>query len=339
VASDPAAPRTYRVALASTSATFEVADGERILAAARRAGIWLPFECGWGSCGTCKVTLVDGQVRVLFPGAPAIDPRDARRCRMLICQTTPCSDVTIKPLRADGEPRPERPTQDYPARLLGADQLGPGIRRFRFTLARPALYRPGQYAIIDLGSGLRRCYSMSGLAGSPVIEFVAKQQPGGPGSGRLFALAPGNQVQIELPYGDMWLRPSTRPIALLAGGTGISPILALTLSLSAAGDPRPVRVFYGAATHAELACWDQLSTAITALPDGRLCGALESPAHAPGSLPVTTGFVTDALAPHLEEIADADIYLAGPPPMVNAALERLQDAKIPLDRIHYDRFG
>jgi NAD(P)H-flavin reductase len=56
-------------------------------------------------------------------------------------------------------------------------------------------------------------------------------------------------------------------------------------------------------------------------------------------LPVTTGFVTDALAPHLEEIADSDIYLAGPPPMVNAALERLQDAKIPVDRIRYDRFG
>ena len=74
MACDPGAPRTYRVALASTGASFKVARGERILAAARRAGIWLPFECGWGSCGTCKVALVDGQVRRCYPVHPPSTP-------------------------------------------------------------------------------------------------------------------------------------------------------------------------------------------------------------------------------------------------------------------------
>ena len=51
---------------------------------------------------------------------------------------------------------------------------------------------------------------------------------------------------MELPYGGMWLQEGDRPVVLIAGGTGISPVLALTRHLAATGDRRPVRVFYGA---------------------------------------------------------------------------------------------
>jgi toluene monooxygenase electron transfer component len=339
VGSEAPPTRAHRVTLAGTDTTFEVAEGERILAAARRAGLWLPFECGWGSCATCKVGLVAGQVRLLFAGAPAADARDARRRRTLICQTTPCSDLIIKPLRTADEPLPELPTADYLGRLVSADEIGPGIRCFRFMLDRPAAYRAGQYAVVDLGAGLRRCYSMSCLPGSPVIEFVAKRQPGGAGSERLFALGPGDCVPVELPYGGMWLRDGTRPVVLVAGGTGISPVLALARALAATGDPRPVRVFYGAATSRELVCWEQLSAHVAGLPDGRLYGALESPPSYQDGWPIATGFVTDALAPHLEKVTEGDIYVAGPPPMVQAVLARLRDFDVQLHRIHYDSFG
>jgi toluene monooxygenase electron transfer component len=331
--------RIHRVTLAGTATTFDAAAGERILTAARRAGVWLPFECGWGSCATCKVTLLEGEVRLLFDGAPAVDARDARRRRTLICQTTPCSDIVIKPVWAASKPCAERPTRDYTSRLVRAEQLGPQIRRFRFRLDTPASYRAGQYAIIDLGSGLRRCYSMCALPGSRVIEFVAKRQPDGPGSARLFALAPGDQVPVELPYGDMWLRPGSRPVVLIAGGTGISPVLALVLSMTAARDPRPIWVFYGAASRAELVCWDQLSALVASLPGGRLHGAVEAPSGFRGREPVATGYVTDSLAPYLDELGEGEFYLAGPPSMVTAVLARLHEAGIQLDRIHYDRFG
>ena len=67
--------------------------------------------------------------------------------------------------------------------------------------------------------------------------------------------------------------------------------------------------------------------------------ALESPGDDLGRWPVTTGFVTDALAPHLDELTEADIYLAGPPPMGDAVVARLRGLEVRLDRIHYDRFG
>ncbi|MET8249318.1 2Fe-2S iron-sulfur cluster binding domain-containing protein [Streptomyces sp. NPDC005202] len=336
-ASDPPSTvRTHRVTLANTGDTFEVCEGDRILAAARRAGIWLPYECGWGGCGTCKVTVVEGEADLLFTEAPAVDARDARRRRMVTCQTTPTSDLVIKPLWASEQPRVELPTADHRAQLVDVEELAPEIRRFRFQLEREAVYRAGQYAILEVAPGLRRCYSMSDLSGSPVVEFIAKRYERRPGSEQLFALPVGCHIQVELPYGDMWLREGVRPVVLVAGGTGISPILALVRQLSAIGDQRPVRVFYGATTRAELVCWDELGSLVDGMSDGRLYGALLTPDD---SWTGTTGFVTDSLTPYLEGLADSDIYLAGPPPMVNAVRALLREQSVQVDRVHYDSFG
>lgn len=332
--SDPGTLGSFEVRVAGTDLRFMVGPGERILAAARRAGVWLPFECGWGSCGTCKITLQEGEVELLYPDAPAIGPRDARRRRTLTCQTTARSDLTIKALRTG--PSEERPTRDHWAELLAADELGPDIRRFRFKLDSTSRYRPGQYAILELDRDLRRCYSMAGPPGADTVEFIAKRYPGRPGSGALFALSPGEQVPVELPYGDMWLRPGDRDVVLTAGGTGISPILALLRQLADTGATRPVHVFYGANTEQDLVCWDELQTLVSRLPTARLHGALLKPGEFWSG---TTGLVTDALRVRLAELGDADHYLAGPPVMVDAVLALLRENSTPRDRIHYDRFG
>ena len=73
------------------------------------------------------------------------------------------------------------------------------------------------------------------------------------GSTRLFRLRPGDEIALELPYGDLWLRPGTRPVLMVAGGTGISAVLPLVRHLAdgahEAGE-RAVHVVYGAATSA-----------------------------------------------------------------------------------------
>jgi ferredoxin-NADP reductase/ferredoxin len=328
--------RTYKVTVAPGGQVFEVGQGERILAAARRAGVWLPFECGWGSCGTCKVILVEGDVELLFAGCPAVNERDARRRRIVTCQTTPTSDIVIKANWIERGPRSERPTNDYRARLVRVDMLGPQLRRFTFALDRVTSYREGQYAILDLGEGVRRCYSMSGLAGLPSLEFIAKRYENRIGGQRLFALPVGSEIAIELPYGDMWIRDGDRPVVLIAGGTGISAILALAQKLAHFGERRPVRAFYGAASVAELVCWQDLRSLVEAMPNGRLYGAVVNSAP---EWQGPVGLVTDLLASHQSEVADAEVYLAGPPPMVDAVLDQLRQCAVPLDRIHYDRFG
>lgn len=325
----------HRVTIAGSDASFEVRRGERILAAARRAGTWLPFECGWGGCGTCKVTVVDGETELLFD-APSVDPRDARRRRVVVCQSTPKTDLSIRAGHTSTEPSPERPVRDHVGRLVARECLGPDLARFRFQLEADAAFRPGQHAILDLGAGLRRCYSMAGQPGSREVSFIAKRYPGKAGSARLFAVSEGEEVPMELPYGDMYLRDGDAPVVLIAGGTGISAILAIAEQLALARTTRAVHVFYGAGTEAELVCWDELTRAMAVLDDGHLHGALLEP---PVDWDGVTGFVTTALGDRLPHLADAVFHVAGPPPMTDATVDLLRLHAIQLDRVHYDSFG
>lgn len=325
-----------RVAIANTDLAFEVAEGERILAAALRAGVWVPFECGWGSCGTCKMTLLEGEVQTLYAGAPSISDRDTRRSRVLACQSTAKSDLVVKPAWVETSPRDGRATERCVAALSYRDEIGPAIFRLVFALDRVVPFREGQHAIIELNDGLRRCYSMSNNSGSTDVEFVMKCYPDGTGSPAISRLAPGERVHIEIPYGDMWVRDTNAPLCLVAGGTGIAPILAIVRHLARVRDDRPIRVFYGARTFAEMVCWNELTALLAGLPDADLKGALISP---PRGWSGTHGSVTDVLAEALPELADADFHVAGPPLMTNAVMHVLKAAGIQINRIHYDSFG
>ena len=340
---------SHEVRLDGTDVCFRVGEGERILGAARRAGVWLPYECGWGSCTSCKATLVEGEVELLFPGAPAVDARDERRRRIILCQTTPRTDVVVKAQRVETGPTEERPTRDVRATLRRVEVLGPSIARFSFSLTDlegspvRAAYRPGQYALLELAPGLRRCYSMAGVPDDEHLQLVAKDY-GTVGSAALFGLARGDTVRMELPYGDMWLRPGDRPVLLAAGGTGISAILSLLRSLADPSSPdhaRRVRVVYGATTPVELVCWDELVGLVAAMPNATLHGALVAPEAEWGG---HTGFVTHALADlagsgEHEDLSTSDAYLAGPPAMVAAVKEAFTELGITLDRTFVDSFG
>ena len=326
----------HRVSVAGTDTHFEVVEGERILGAALRAGIWVPFECGWGSCGTCKMTLVEGATETLFTEAPSISPRDARRSRILACQSTATSDLVVKPTWVETSPREGRATERHAAVLTDRDEIGPAIFRLRFITDRPVEFHEGQHAVIDLGNGLRRCYSMSNRPGSQQVEFIMKRYAGRVGSEAVSALPTGAVVQLEMPYGDMWIRDSGDPVCLVAGGTGIAPILGMLRRLAADRDSRPVRVVYGANIHDELVCWQDLADLVLELPDAELIGALAT-AHQGWS--GVEGLVTHALEPMLEGILGADFYVAGPPVMTNAVTGQLKEAGVQLDRIRYDSFG
>jgi toluene monooxygenase electron transfer component len=176
------------------------------------------------------------------------------------------------------------------------------------------------------------------------VEFIAKHYAGRPGSSALFGLRPGATIPIELPYGDMWLRPGPRSRLLIAGGTGISAILALLRGLAAdasSSEPPddPVVVAYGAATRPELVRWEEVEELAGRLPAGRAHAALSDPD--PGWTG-TRGLVTAAVEEVLPEVTaegPPDVYLAGPPVMVTAVQDVLRHHGVQRDRIHVDSFG
>ena len=146
---------SFTVTIVPDGPCFAARPDETLLEAARRAGVALPHECGWGSCGTCKVTLVSGETELLFPAAPAISPRDQRSGRIVACQSMARSDLAIKLSPAAPPPLPV-PDRTHRAELVAVEELGPELRRFTFRTEAEADFLPGQYAILHLAPGLRR---------------------------------------------------------------------------------------------------------------------------------------------------------------------------------------
>ena len=87
---------SHTIRIAGSEQHYACEPGDTLLRAGLRAGIGLSYECNAGSCGTCKVDLLSGELDDLYPQAPGIKQRDRDRGRRLACQSVPRGDCTIK---------------------------------------------------------------------------------------------------------------------------------------------------------------------------------------------------------------------------------------------------
>lgn len=104
---------TYEVTIDPIGETIEVEEGQTLLDAALRAGIYLPHACGHGLCGTCKIEIIDGDIDH-GPASPfALMDMEREEGKCLACCATPRSDLTIE---ADLEEEPD--AHNHPVRDL-----------------------------------------------------------------------------------------------------------------------------------------------------------------------------------------------------------------------------
>lgn len=190
-----------------TGQTFDCTD-DTILRAALRAGFGFPYECNVGSCGNCRFELVSGEVKHLRVDAPAYTERDKQRKRFLGCQAQPLGDCAITVTLRD-QYRSAHLPQRTNARLITAQDITHDIREFHFALEKPAMYRPGQYALLSLPNvDGARAYSMSDTPGDgSEWSFQIRRTPNGAATGFLFdRVAIGDVIGIDGPYGMAYLR-------------------------------------------------------------------------------------------------------------------------------------
>jgi propane monooxygenase reductase subunit len=194
---------------------------------------------------------------------------------------------------------------------------------------------PGQY--VDLWvpgtEDLRRSFSMANVPGDGGIELIIKCYPGGRFSGLLDGeLQVGDELGFTGPYGAFHLRASDRPIVMVAGGSGMAPILSLLRRLAGEGSERPVRFFYGARTEQDLFHVEVIHELGARLADFEFVPVLSEEGE---------GFVHEAACRHLESgsMTDPEIYMCGPPPMIDAMLEEATEVHgIDEDQIFHDKF-
>lgn len=316
---------------------FECGPGDTILRAALRAGIGMPYSCNVGSCGNCRFELIDGSVRHDRSDPPAWSERDLKRNRWLGCQALPASDCTVK-FRADDVRTGVAPPVRRRAELLSSRAITRDINEFTFRPEGSDVFRPGQYALIA-GPGIHgmRPYSMSNLPGEGLWHFQIKRVPGGALTGHLFDTAqPGDILDIDGPYGTAFLDTgSPRDIILMAGGSGLSPMVSVARGAAAAGmlHDRKLHFLYGCRTQADLfdvAMLDGLGgnvhfTAALSEPDADWRGE--------------TGFLHDVVdAAFGDRLKDHEIYFAGPAVMSAAIQKMVHEAGAPMTQLHFDEF-
>ncbi|WP_460910314.1 2Fe-2S iron-sulfur cluster-binding protein [Paraburkholderia jirisanensis] len=332
--------------------SFTCSAHDTLTRAGLRAGLAMPYECNAGGCGTCRYELLEGEVDDLYPAAPALTERDRRKGRRLGCQSVPRSDLTVR-VQLDAQPSPAPAPRRVLASLVAMADITHDIREFRFRLAEPLRFLPGQYALIEIaGVGRARAYSMSNIAMSNIAtrpdacgdewHFQIRRVPEGRATAVLFdRFGPGMQVVLDGPYGNAYLREdAARDIVCVAGGSGLSPMLSIARGAAASSmlAGRRVRFFMGGRTQAdiggerELRALPGFNDTITFHP----AVSVPEPHHAWSG---ATGFVHDVALATIEAApAEHEWYFAGPPPMVAAVEARLREAGVPQQQLHFDRY-
>nr|WP_259455869.1 FAD-binding oxidoreductase [Bacillus sp. PK3_68] len=223
--------------------------------------------------------------------------------------------------------------------VTDVETLAEDVALFRLQVDRTPVYKPGQYAILNLGDGLRRAYSMANLPESREVEFIARRYPNGIGSQKLFTLTPDTELTLDLPYGSAFLEDTSRPAVFIAGGTGISPILSMVRQMSLWGNSkeRECTVFYGARTPKDLVMLNEVEQLLESIDKGTIIPVISKSSKEWNG---EVGFVTDAMVRRLTEPWDKyEFYIAGPPVMVQAVRNLLDEREVDVMHVHYDSFG
>jgi CDP-4-dehydro-6-deoxyglucose reductase len=315
--------------------TFEASSGETILAAATRAGIWLPSACRAGSCGSCKARIVTGEF--VHNGPVGGLGRTHDSCFALLCRARALTDVTIDILELAAPPASERPP--VPARAVALRRENDSV--IRMTLRFPPFdkpdFKPGQFVGIRHCDGIDRSFS---IANAPrddgTIELHIGRVAGGSFTGHVFENLKVNDVlQVSGPFGSFIYSSQQRPSIFIAGGTGIAPVRAILEAITTATARSSARVYWGSRMRSGFYIDRELRD---------LCAGCSGIEYVPvlsetdDKWQGRTGLVHEAVLQDFADLSGFDLYACGSPAMVDATHEALRARGARPDRFFADSF-
>jgi propane monooxygenase reductase subunit len=322
---------------------IECDDDETVLDAAFRQGYSLVYGCREGQCSACKCFLLEGEVSLKRYSTFALSDAEEASGYTLLCRAMPDTDLTIELLHVLDDYRLEHAIQDGQATVVTCERLTHDIYRLVLALEDPAsfTFTPGQYLDLHVpGTDLRRSFSMACLPGDDTVEFLIRAYPRGAFAALLEeGLDAGTRVGFTGPYGSFRLADTNRDILMVAGGSGMAPVLSLLRKLAGEASGRKVRFFYGARSDQDLFNREAIEELGSRLGDFEYVEVLSEPNGSGWT--GKTGFVHEVAAQALAsgEISDPEVYTCGPPPMVDALVQELTAAHGVEERdIFYDKF-
>ena len=323
--------------------TLVVAGGRSLLAVLKEERIFIPSACGGrGSCGLCKVTVLEGAGPLLPTELPWLTPEERKGQLRLACQVKVKRDLRIR------IPEALFNVKQYRTKVVGLEDLTHDIKQVTLELIEPEemTFTAGQfiqfevppYALTD--EPVYRAYS---VASSPAekrrIELEIRYVPNGICTTYVHQhLKRGDTVTINGPYGEFRLHDSDREMICIAGGSGMAPIKSILLEMERTRNPRRCRYFFGARSKRDLFVVEDMLRFQKNLPDFTFIPALSAPAPEDG-WEGETGLITEVVGRHVKDASKAEAYLCGNPLMIDACVKMLGAMGMPETNIFYDKFA
>ncbi|MEB3369857.1 benzoate 1,2-dioxygenase electron transfer component BenC [Saccharopolyspora mangrovi] len=331
---------THQVALSfedGVTRFITCAPDQTVADASYRQRINIPLDCRDGACGTCKAFCESGD----YDGGTYIDDAltagEAERGYVLPCSMTPKSDLVLRIASTSAVAKTQAAT--FPATVTAVERLSPTTMSLTLTTPKrdELAFLPGQYVNIAVpGTDETRSYSFSSAPDDEQLTFLIKITPGGVMSEYLTERAkPGDELSFTGPHGSFFLRETDRPVLLLAGGTGLAPILSILRKMRACGSKRPAHLIYGVTTDDDLVEIDSVKQLAAEIENFTWDYCVADP----GSTAPNKGYVTTLIRDEHLHGGDLAVYLCGPPPMVEAVRGHFADDGFEPTGFYYEKFA
>ena len=230
---------SYQITIEPIGQTVEVREGQTVLDACLRAGVWLPHACCHGLCATCKVQVLEGDCDhgearpIRADGLRARRGQDPRLLR----------DAAVRPRRSrpTSTRTPTRNTcrcEDYLGEVVEARLLTPTIRGLWLKPNRPVRFQAGQYLMLDVpGVAGARAFSIASTAGRRTGRAAHPPRTRGSRHGLAArAVKAGDRLAFSGRSGASSCASRRRaPMIFVAGGSGLSSPKSMVVDLLAEG--------------------------------------------------------------------------------------------------------
>lgn len=305
--------------------------------ASYRQRINIPLDCRDGACGTCKAFCESGEYDGGTYIEDALPADEAAKGYVLPCSMRPRSDLVLQVASTSEVAKTRAAT--FSGEILELNQLSATTVEVVVEIPdrEDLAFLPGQYVNVTVpGTDVTRSYSFSSAPDEERLSFLIKLTPGGVMTKYLTDIAAvGHELTFTGPHGSFFLRDTDRPVLLLAGGTGLAPVLSMLRKMRADGSTRAAHLVYGVSTDEDLVALDQIEDVASGLPGLTWDHCVSDPA----STAANKGYVMSLIRPEHLYDGDVAVYLCGPPPMVEAVRTHVADAGIEPTGFYYEKFA
>ncbi len=207
-------------------------------------------------------------------------------------------------------------------KVTSVEAITDTVYRVRLVPEADFSFRAGQYLMVVMDEGDKRPFS---LASTPMEKDIIELHIGA-SELNLYAMAVMERIQqqreitVDIPHGNAWLREeSTRPLILIAGGTGFSYVRSIMLTALAQHPDRNIAIYWGGRELKHLYDLNEMNALAVKHPHLKVVPVVEQPET---DWEGRRGTVLTAVMQDYGSLSEYDIYIAGRFEMAKIARER-----------------